>query len=172
MKRALVLLYLMILQPTCLDAEKDIGKELANDDVEYETWRQNTFGSAVDYFAECYVVCVYKVSSSLNTNPVLARHKWEQLHIECTVVKTIKGTKSVSEKFKFTRALEGKAGDVSSMIGGLYFVFFSENEQKRIYVDPQDYSVMWQYSQAYLEIAEKVVGEEYQKAEQVAAPQD
>jgi hypothetical protein len=156
MKRSTILL-LCVLNILSIEAKPILeGDEIDSHEA--------AFHHAIHDSAEFYLVCVYEVAKK-PSNKV-----WEQLDIKATVVESIKGGKPVGEKINFQRVLDGKYGDVSHMVGSLYFVRYdkvegaSPAEPKTLEINPQDPHAVFGISKDLLRTAK-----EHKEAEQDAS---
>ena len=112
------------------------------------------FHHAIHGSAEFYLVCIYEVTKK-PWNKV-----WEQLEIKATVVEAIKGGKPVGEKISFQRVLDGKYGDVTHMVGSLYFVRYDKGEgptpdESKTEINPQDPHAIFGCSKDFLRTAKE-----------------
>lgn len=107
------------------------------------------FHHAIHESTEFHLVCVY----DMKKKPV--GKAGEELEIQATIIRPIKGDRPVGAKISFKRFLDGKYGDISSMDGTIYFVRFDkvENEPGKVEINPQDPHAVFRSSEELLKIA-------------------
>ena len=96
---------------------------------------------------ELYLVCNFALKAQ--PRGTLSDRGWEEFEITCTVVDPIKGTKKIGEQFKYRRYLDGKASQKHRdyYMGKLLYVFITRHPDGHLFVDPQDPSCAWPYSE-------------------------
>ncbi len=100
----------------------------------------------LDRRPEAYLVCVYQAETGGSKSEVV---------MHATVVGCIKGKKRLGEKFAFRRVAESGDWDLARMRGDLFYVFFDEDAEGKLFVDVQDPQVLWRYSEELDRIVEK-----------------
>jgi hypothetical protein len=88
--------------------------------------------------AEAYLVCVFEVKKAGGPK--------NEMELQATVIRSVKGARKVGNRFVFRRYFEGAPKEISrraeSMLGGLYYVFLDDVESE-IKVDPQSPMALW-----------------------------
>ena len=140
MKFTVVLATLIALAEVSLSGERPLEIDSA----------ESSFHTQIHDGAGLCLVCYTSVR-------VISKPKqWDKLEITATIVNVVKGKHKIGESVKFLRKVEGKAGEVSHLVGGLRFVRFDKSEggnEERCYISFQDPAAVRPVSEVLLRIA-------------------
>ncbi len=128
---------------------------------------KDAFHHALNTAPEIYLVCYYQVEKKP------WREIWEQLEIKATIVDAIRGERKVGDRIDFGRVRDGKFGDISQLVGSLYYVQYYRNDVEgspefgKLHIDSQHPRALFRYS----DDLSGLVAEHKQKAQQAGAGQ-